>query len=132
MSGGGSFAYSQLSRTRSAIRAASGYYTPCVFRAPYGAVSGSLFPVARSLGMLTIQWDVDPRDWARPGTDSIYSTIVGHARRESIILMHDGGGPRDETLAALPDVIDTLRQRGFGFATVSELLGYQILYRPYG
>ena len=128
VSGGGSLAYSQLSRTRSAIRAASGYYTPCVFRAPYGAVSGSLFPVARSLGMLTIQWDVDPRDWARPGTDSIYSTIVGHARRESIILMHDGGGPRNQTVAALPSIIRTLRSRGYGFETVPDLLGLKPVY----
>ena len=46
--------------------------------------------------------------------------------------MHDGGGPRDETLAALPGIIDTLRARGYGFETVSALLGDQILYRPYG
>ena len=46
--------------------------------------------------------------------------------------MHDGGGPRGETLAALPQIIDTLRARGYGFETVSELLGYRLLYRPYG
>ena len=128
VSGGGSFAYSQISRTRSAIRRASGYYTPCVFRAPGGAVSGALFPVARSLGMLTIQWDVDPRDWSRPGTGSIYSTVVGQARRESIILMHDGGGPRNETVAALPSIIRTLRSRGYSFMTVPDLLGLRPVY----
>ena len=128
VSGGGSFAYSQISRTRSAIRRASGYYTPCLFRAPGGAVSGALFPVARSLGMLTIEWDVDPRDWSRPGTGSIYSTVVGQARRESIILMHDGGGPRNQTVAALPSIIRTLRSRGYGFVTVPELLGLKPVY----
>jgi peptidoglycan/xylan/chitin deacetylase (PgdA/CDA1 family) len=128
VSGGGSFAYSQLASTRAAIRRASGYYTPCVFRAPYGAVGGGLFPVARSLGMLTIQWDVDPRDWARPGTGSIYSTIVGQARPESIILMHDGGGPRNQTVAALPSIIRTLRSRGYRFETVPELLGLTPVY----
>jgi peptidoglycan/xylan/chitin deacetylase (PgdA/CDA1 family) len=128
VSGGGSFAHSQISRTRSAIRSASGYYTPCLFRAPGGAVSGALFPVARSLGMLTIQWDVDPRDWSRPGTGSIYSTVVGQARRESIILMHDGGGPRNETVAALPEIIRTLRSRGYGFETVPDLLGLKPVY----
>lgn len=128
VSGGGSFAYSQISRTRSAIRSASGYYTPCLFRAPGGAVSGALFPVARSLGMLTIQWDVDPRDWSRPGTGSIYSTVVGQARRESIILMHDGGGPRNQTVAALPGIIRTLRSRGYGFRTVPDLLGLKPVY----
>jgi peptidoglycan/xylan/chitin deacetylase (PgdA/CDA1 family) len=128
VSGGGSLAYSQILRTRSAIRRASGYYTPCVFRAPGGAVSGALFPVARSLGMLTIQWDVDPRDWSRPGTGSIYSTVVGQARRESIILMHDGGGPRNQTVAALPAIIRTLRSRGYGFETVPDLLGLRPVY----
>jgi peptidoglycan/xylan/chitin deacetylase (PgdA/CDA1 family) len=82
--------------------------------------------------MRTINWDVDPQDWSLPGTEAIYSNIVSHARNGSIILMHDGGGPRSETLAALPRIIDALRARGFGFATVSELLGYRILYRPYG
>ena len=128
VAGGGSFAYSQISRTRTAIRRASGYYTPCLFRAPGGAVSAALFPVARSLGMLTIEWDVDPRDWSRPGTGSIYSTVVGQARRESIILMHDGGGPRNETVAALPSIIRTLRSRGYGFVTVPELLGLKPVY----
>ncbi len=128
VSGGGSSAYSQISRTRAAIRRASGYYTPCLFRAPGGAVSGALFPVARSLGMLTIQWDVDPRDWSRPGTGSIYSTVVGQARRESIILMHDGGGPRNQTVAALPAIIRTLRSRGYGFETVPDLLGLKPVY----
>jgi hypothetical protein len=46
--------------------------------------------------------------------------------------MHDGGGPRDETLVALPRIIDTLRAKGYGFETVSALLGDKILYRPYG
>ena len=123
VAGGGSFAYSQISRTRTAIRRASGYYTPCLFRAPYGAVSGTIIGQARGLGLDTIQWDVDPRDWSRPGTDAIYSRIVSAAGRESIILMHDGGGPRDETVAALPRVIATLRHRGYVFVTVPELLG---------
>jgi peptidoglycan/xylan/chitin deacetylase (PgdA/CDA1 family) len=46
--------------------------------------------------------------------------------------MHDGGGDRSGTLAALPSIIDTLRARGYAFATVSQLLGYRLIYRPYG
>ena len=49
-------------------------FTPCLFRAPGGAVSGALISQARSMGFTTIEWDVDPRDWARPGTAAIYST----------------------------------------------------------
>jgi peptidoglycan/xylan/chitin deacetylase (PgdA/CDA1 family) len=124
VSGGG---LRQLTSTQGAIRRASGY-TPCVFRAPYGAVSGTIIGQARGLGLDTIEWDVDPRDWARPGTDAIYSRLVGGARRESILLMHDGGGPRDQTVAALPRVIATLRARGYGFVTVPELLGLRPQY----
>ena len=125
VSGGGSFAADQLRRTARAIRGATGY-TPCLFRAPYGAVSGALFSVARGQGMLTIGWNVDPFDWSRPGTDAIYSRVVGAVQRESIVIMHDGGGPRDETVAALPRIIRTLRARGFRFATVPELLGLRL------
>jgi peptidoglycan/xylan/chitin deacetylase (PgdA/CDA1 family) len=119
VSGGG---LGQLTSTQGAIRRASGY-TPCLFRAPYGAVSGTIIGQARGLGMDTIEWDVDPRDWSTPGTGAIYSRIVGAARPGSIILMHDGGGPRGQTVAALPRIIATLRRRGYGFVTVPQLLG---------
>ena len=71
-----------------------------------------MIATAGSLGMKTITWDVDPRDWSLPGTSEIYSNIVANTGPGSIVLMHDGGGPRDETLAALPQIIDTLRGRG--------------------
>jgi peptidoglycan/xylan/chitin deacetylase (PgdA/CDA1 family) len=122
VSGGGSFAAGQLRRTTRAVRAASGY-TPCLFRAPYNAVSGALFAVARAQAMLTIGWNVDPRDWSRPGADAIYSRVVGAVQRESIVIMHDGGGPRNQTVAALPRIIATLRARGYRLVTVPELLG---------
>jgi peptidoglycan/xylan/chitin deacetylase (PgdA/CDA1 family) len=108
------------------------HFKPCLFRPPGGAVNSSVIATAGSLGMRTITWDVDPRDWSTPGTSAIYNTIVDNAQPGSIILMHDGGGPRGETLAALPAIIDTLRSRGYGFETVSELLGYRLIYRPYG
>jgi peptidoglycan/xylan/chitin deacetylase (PgdA/CDA1 family) len=123
--------YTQIAGAASRIEAYT-HFKPCLFRPPGGAVNSGVVATAGSLGMRTITWDVDPRDWSLPGTGAIYSNIVGHAQPGSIILMHDGGGPRSETLAALPQVIDTLRARGYRFATVSELLGYQIDYRPYG
>ena len=123
--------YAQIASAAARIDAFT-HFKPCLFRPPGGGVNSSVVATAGSLGMRTINWDVDPRDWSLPGTGAIYSNIVSHARNGSIILMHDGGGPRSETLAALPQVIDALRARGFGFATVSELLGYRILYRPYG
>jgi peptidoglycan/xylan/chitin deacetylase (PgdA/CDA1 family) len=107
-------------------------FRPCLFRPPGGAVDSSVIATAGSLGLKTITWDVDPRDWSLPGTSEIYSNIVANTRPGSIVLMHDGGGPRDETLAALPQIIDMLRARGYSFETVSELLGDEMLYRPYG
>jgi peptidoglycan/xylan/chitin deacetylase (PgdA/CDA1 family) len=82
--------------------------------------------------MRTINWDVDPMDWTAPGSAAVYSRVVGAAQPGSIILMHDGGGDRSGTLAALPSIIDTLRARGYRFATVSQLLGDKLIYKPYG
>ncbi|HWW68131.1 MAG TPA: polysaccharide deacetylase family protein [Solirubrobacterales bacterium] len=108
------------------------HFKPCLFRPPGGALNSGVISTAGSLGMRTITWDVDPMDWATPGTGAIYSTIVSTTRPGSIILMHDGGGNRSETLAALPQVIDTLRARGYSFETVTQLLGYRLIYKPYG
>jgi peptidoglycan/xylan/chitin deacetylase (PgdA/CDA1 family) len=115
--------HSQIAGAAARIEAYT-HFEPCLFRPPGGAVNAGVIDTAGSLGMRTITWDVDPRDWSTPGTSAIYSTIVANAKPGSIILMHDGGGPRGETLEALPRVIDTLRSRGYGFATVSQLLGY--------
>lgn len=123
--------YQQIAGAADLIRRYT-HFRPCLFRPPGGAVDSGVVATAGSLGMRTINWDVDPRDWSLPGSGAIYSNIVANARNGSIILMHDGGGPRDETLAALPRVIDALRSRGFRFATVSELLGQRLIYRPYG
>lgn len=108
------------------------HFRPCLFRPPGGAVDSSVIGAAAEDGLRTITWDVDPADWSTPGTSTIYSRVVDAAQPGSIILMHDGGGPREETLAALPQIIDTLRARGYGFATVTDLLGQRMIYRPYG
>jgi peptidoglycan/xylan/chitin deacetylase (PgdA/CDA1 family) len=78
--------------------------------------------------MTTIIWDVDPSDWATPGADAIYSRVVSHTRPGSIVVMHDGGGNRSETVAALPRIISTLRDRGYRFVTVSKLLHQRMIW----
>jgi peptidoglycan/xylan/chitin deacetylase (PgdA/CDA1 family) len=123
--------YAEIAPTAARI-AAIAHFRPCLFRPPGGAVDSSVIAAAAEAGMKTIAWDVDPADWSTPGTDAIYSRIVDTAQPGSIILMHDGGGDRSETLAALPRVIDTLRSRGYGFETVTRLLGDRMIYRPYG
>jgi peptidoglycan-N-acetylglucosamine deacetylase len=129
VSGAGAFARGQILSTASAIRAATHGFTPCLFRAPGGAVSGALISEARSLGFTTIEWDVDTVDWSRPGTATIERRAIGGAHPGAIILQHDGGGDRSETLAALPDEITTLQREGYHFVTVTQLLGQQLIYK---
>jgi len=127
VSGGGPGAERQMRSTTAAIRRAGGF-APCLFRAPYGAVSGGLIRQARGLGMTTIQWDLDPFDWRTPGAAAIEQRILAGAKPGSIVLMHDAGGPRSQTLEALPRVIQALRGRGYEFATVTDLLGFPLSY----
>ncbi len=119
---------SQIELASNAIRQASGF-TPCLWRAPYGIVNPALVRLARSLGFVTMQWDVDPRDWTLPGVGEIYDNIVENAHNGAIVEEHDGGGPREETLAALPEVIATLRARGYKFETLTQMLGYELVYK---
>jgi peptidoglycan/xylan/chitin deacetylase (PgdA/CDA1 family) len=129
VSGAGPFAAAQISQTATAIRQVTGGFTPCLFRAPGGAFSSALIAEARSMGFTTIQWNVDPRDWARPGIAAIYDNVVSNARNGAIVIQHDGGGDRSQTLAALPQEIAALRARGFQFVTVTELLGQRLIYK---
>ncbi len=112
----------ELTRTSATIAAASGS-TPCLFRPPGGAIDAAVVRLARQRELLSIVWDVDPRDWALPGTAAIVRDVLRHTRPGSIILLHDAGGPRSQTLAALPQIIAGLRARHLTFVTVPELLG---------
>jgi peptidoglycan/xylan/chitin deacetylase (PgdA/CDA1 family) len=123
--------YADIAPTTSLIEAIT-HFRPCLFRPPGGAVDSSVLAAAGADGLRTITWDVDPADWSNPGSAAVYSRIVGAAQPGSIVLMHDGGGDRSGTLAALPSIIDTLRARGYRFDTVTELLGQRMIYRPYG
>ncbi|HEY2316962.1 MAG TPA: polysaccharide deacetylase family protein [Solirubrobacteraceae bacterium] len=129
VTGAGPLAAGQIEETADAIRQATGGFTPCLFRAPDGNVSPALIAEARSLGFTTIQWDIDPRDWALPGSGEIEGNVLANAHPGAIVIMHDGGGDRSQTLAALPDIIDTLRRRGYTFVTITQLLGMQLIYR---
>jgi peptidoglycan/xylan/chitin deacetylase (PgdA/CDA1 family) len=123
--------YGDLVETNALIRSAT-HFQPCLFRPPGGGVNSSVVSAAGAAGLKTILWDVDPSDWSNPGSGAVYSRVVSATQPGSIILMHDGGGDRSGTLAALPQIIDTLRARGYRFATVSGLLGHRFIYRPYG
>lgn len=111
----------QLADTSDAIERATGS-RPDTFRPPYGARDDRVDRIGRELGMRDVLWDVDTVDWSRPGTGAIVRSAVDSARDGSIILMHDGGGNREQTVAAVEQVIDGLRARGFELVTVPELV----------
>jgi peptidoglycan/xylan/chitin deacetylase (PgdA/CDA1 family)/3D (Asp-Asp-Asp) domain-containing protein len=121
--------FAQLKGTSSAIQRATGF-RPCNFRPPGGVVDGRLVADARHLGMSTIVWDVDPQDWRTPGAGAIKAGVLGAARGGSIVVLHDAGGPRGQTLAALPGILKTLKRRGYKLVTVRDLLGYKSVYGP--
>jgi peptidoglycan/xylan/chitin deacetylase (PgdA/CDA1 family) len=118
----------QLSFTKSRIAAVSGY-TPCLFRPPYGSYDSTVVSVARSLGLATITWEVDPADYTLPGSSAIAQRVLAQVQLGSIVLSHDGGGPRLQTLDAYPRIIAALRARGYRFVTVPQLLGLRGIYR---
>jgi peptidoglycan/xylan/chitin deacetylase (PgdA/CDA1 family) len=120
---------SQIEMTATAISHATGGFRPCLWRPPYGAQNSQLVSLARRLGFLTIQWDVDTVDWSTPGTATIYQRAVSGAHNGAIILQHFGGGPRQQTLAALPQEIRTLRSEGYRFVTIPQLLGLHLIYK---
>jgi peptidoglycan/xylan/chitin deacetylase (PgdA/CDA1 family) len=116
-----------LHETNRLIRRATGF-RPCDFRPPDGAVNSGLISRAHAGHMVTVNWEVDPRDWANPGASAIASNVIQNARNGSIVVMHDGGGNRSETVAALPAILSHFRHRGYKFVTVAELLGHEFIY----
>ena len=109
--------FSEVDVTRNAIRRATGRTTSCL-RPPYGATNSRTRSLARRDGFKVVLWDVDPQDWARPGADAIVANVLGHTRAGSIVLMHDGGGERSQTLAALRRILPALRSRGLTSAAL--------------
>jgi peptidoglycan/xylan/chitin deacetylase (PgdA/CDA1 family) len=116
-----------LHETNHLVRAATGF-RPCDFRPPDGHVDSGLIARAHAEHLVTVNWDVDPRDWADPGVGAIASNVIQHAHNGSIVVMHDGGGNRRETIAALPSILAHFRSRGYRFVTVAQLLGHHFIY----
>jgi peptidoglycan/xylan/chitin deacetylase (PgdA/CDA1 family) len=111
----------QISKTSDAIEAAIGV-RPAFFRPPYGLLSVQELTQSYHDGLTTVLWNDEGQDWKRPGVNIIVQRILGLARNGTIILMHDGGGDRSQTVAALPSIIQELEQRGFRFVTMQQLV----------
>jgi len=105
----------EITRATDAIHQATGV-RPRMFRAPYGAWSREALAYCASEHLTALDWSVDPRDWSQPGVSEIVSTIMRTTKTGSIILEHDGGGDRAQTVAALKIVIPRLLDDGYRFA----------------
>jgi peptidoglycan/xylan/chitin deacetylase (PgdA/CDA1 family) len=111
----------QITNTRNIIQQVTGVVTTLV-RPPYGAYTHQLLNTIFSLKCSTVLWNSDPRDWSRPGANSIINYVLNNAQNGSIILLHDGGGDRSQTIAALPTIIEQLQARGFTFVTIPQMM----------
>jgi len=92
---------------------------PMAFRPPGGAASPAVTAAAQEFGDRTVLWSVDPADW-QPGVtaNQLVQRVLAAARPGAIVLLHDGGGNRSATVAALPAIIDRLRRLGLTLTVV--------------
>jgi len=95
---------------------------PRLFRPPYGSFNATTMRELHSLHLLMVLWSVDTGDYLKPGVPVIVERALAGAHPGAIILMHDAGGDRSQTIAALPTIIADLRARGFHLVTVPQLL----------
>lgn len=98
-----------------------------LFRPPGGYIDAALLQETKQLGYKVVLWSYhqETKDYALPGAQVIADHIIRNARNGDIVLLHDGGGDRSQTILALKSILPALKQQGFQFVTVSELLHIQ-------
>lgn len=118
---------SEITKTQEAIKNITGEY-PTIFRPPYRAMSRDLCQIVKSQNMNIILWsNIDVRDWSNPGVKSIVSTIDQKIENGNIIILHDYNTVRNnksQTIEALEIIIPKLKQKGYKFVTISELMNH--------
>ncbi|MFF3457878.1 glycosyltransferase [Streptomyces sp. NPDC002730] len=119
----------ELSQNQLAIAGAAGIRTS-LFRPPYSSFSDAMdnksWPVTQyigSRGYITALNNTDSEDWKRPGVDAIIKQATPKGTQGSIVLMHDSGGDRSQTVAALDRFLPEMKARGYRFANLTEALG---------
>jgi peptidoglycan-N-acetylglucosamine deacetylase len=95
---------------------------PRLFRPPFGSFDARTFRVLRHNRMLMVLWSVDSADYSRPGATVVARRVLAGARPGAIVLMHDAGGARSQTIAALPEIVRELRKRHYKLVTVPQLM----------
>ncbi|MGV9247657.1 polysaccharide deacetylase family protein [Streptomyces sp. NPDC003710] len=97
------------------ITEASGGVRPLYYRAPGGAFTPYSRRLAASRGMRPLGWNVDSKDFERPGTAAVIATVKREISNGPTVLFHDAGGDRSQTVAALREVLPWLKQQGYSF-----------------
>jgi peptidoglycan-N-acetylglucosamine deacetylase len=110
----------QVDATNEALAKAAGGENTLV-RPPYGARTPSVLGWLAKHGMVTALWDVDAGDWAAPGVEAVTHNVLSRVRPGSVVLMHDAGGDRSQTVAALPRIVEKLLADGYELGTVDEV-----------
>ncbi|GBP99728.1 bi-functional transferase/deacetylase [Streptomyces spongiicola] len=126
----------ELSQNQLALAGAAGIRTS-LFRPPYSSFSAALddksWPVTEyigSRGYITAFNDTDSEDWKRPGVEAIIERATPKGTAGSIVLMHDSGGDRSQTVAALDRFLPDMKDRGYRFANLTEALGAPSAHTP--
>ncbi|MER5601594.1 glycosyltransferase [Streptomyces sp. NPDC002265] len=128
----------ELRETQLAVAGAAGV-TSTLLRPPYSSENNALdnadwsvLKQADAAGYVTVLSTQDAEDWQRPGVDRILANATPHGRDGQILLMHDAGGDRSQTVAALASLLPRLKAQGFKFATVSDAVGMAAPVQPAG
>jgi peptidoglycan/xylan/chitin deacetylase (PgdA/CDA1 family) len=107
----------QIDQTQSEIRSVTGR-TPACVRPPYDAWNGTVLNQIAARGLTTMSYSVDPQDWTLPGTATIVQRVVSAAFPGAVVDLHDSGGNRAQTVAALPQIITDLEAQGYRFVSI--------------
>jgi peptidoglycan/xylan/chitin deacetylase (PgdA/CDA1 family) len=109
--------FNEVETTQSLIQQATGTLPLCL-RPPYGATDARTRDLAADLGLEVVLWEIDTQDWRRPGVDAIVSHVLRSVYPGAIVLMHDGGGDRSQSVAALEQILAQLSAKGYVFAAL--------------
>lgn len=116
----------EIKKADKAIMSATGVH-PSLFRPPHGTYNDTLVEIVRDMGYKVVlwSWTQDTIDWCNPGTSYIINKVLGNAQNGDIIIFHDAGGDRNQTVMALEPIIQKLQDEDFQLLTVSELLTHE-------
>lgn len=116
----------EIKQTHETLYGITGF-SPTLFRPVEGQYTDAMIEAIVKEGYKVVMWSwhLDTMDWKSPGADKIVDTVLNGVKEGSVVLFHDGGGNRQQTIKALEKIIPELEKEGYKFLTISELLEVQ-------